>query len=37
MVCWDCAEEVAGFLRRDYDARAVRMEHEEEDFEPLPD
>ena len=37
----DCMDPVADFLRRAYDARAVRMEHqrtlaEEEDFEPLP-
>ena len=37
--CNDCADTVAAFLRRAYDARAVRMEHhvkENHGFEPLP-
>jgi len=37
-ICWDCADAVADFLKRGYDARARRMEHKEEDeFGPLPD
>lgn len=38
-VCHDCMDAVADFLKRAYDARAVRMEHNakvEGDFEPLP-
>ncbi len=37
-ICTDCADIVCDFLRRAYDAGAVRMEHQEEDhgFEPLP-
>ena len=29
-VCIDCADAVGDFLRRGYDARAVRMEHKAE-------
>jgi hypothetical protein len=38
-ICTDCADVVCDFLQRAYDARAVRMEHREEEdhgFEPLP-
>ncbi len=36
-VCGDCMDAVCEFLRKAYDARAVRMEHKEDHgFEPLP-
>lgn len=37
-ICVSCLDDVADFMRRAYDARAVRMEHKEEDhgFDPLP-
>ena len=30
MICESCADEVAGFMKRAYDARAARMEHKED-------
>jgi hypothetical protein len=38
-VCEECVDDFCDFLRRAYDARAVRMEHKEEEdhgYEPLP-